>query len=479
MPKIANIIYTHTDEAPALATYSLLPIIKRFTSLAEISVELKDISLSNRILAAFTDRSEDALKQLGELIKGPDANIIKLPNISASVPQLKGAINELQKAGFDVPNYPEGDGNELIKKQYGNILGSAVNPVLRDGNSDRRVAAPVKEYAKNNPHSMDKWRKDSRTHVASMNKGDFYASEQSARIQKAGSYEIKFINNKKKINVLKKASPMAPGDLIDSAVMSCKHLCKFFEREIKDAKDNSILLSLHLKATMMKISDPIIFGHGVKAYFESVIDKHAEVFSKIEFNPNNGISDLMRKISSLPDKQREEIESDIKKCYEDGPKLAMVDSEHGITNLHVPSDIIIDASMPACIRAGGRMWGPDGFLHDTKALIPDRCYAGIYQEVINFCKEHGAFDPKTMGSVSNIGLMAKKAQEYGSHDKTFEISQDGIIRVVNDQNQVLMEHKIKKGDIFRMCHTKEEAIKDWIKLGLNKAQKAATRQFSG
>ena len=427
----SKIIYTLTDEAPALATYSLLTIIEAFTKAADVAVETRDISLAGRIIANFPDKltavqqQSDALAELGELAKTPQANIIKLPNISASIPQLQAAIKELQSQGYAVPDYPEepqNDAEKVIKARYAKVLGSAVNPVLREGNSDRRVAAPVKEYAKQHPHSMGAWSADSKSHVAHMSDGDFYSSEQSAVLEQASDVKIEFTDQDGQVTVLKDKAPLLAGEVIDAAVMSRNALRAFYEQEIKDAKDKGVLLSLHLKATMMKVSDPIMFGHAVKVYYQDVFAKYAKVFAGLGVDANNGLGDVYAKIGGLPEAQRAEIEADIQAVYKDHPELAMVDSDKGITNLHVPSDVIIDASMPAAIRSSGQMWGPDGKLHDMKAMIPDRCYAGIYQETIDFCKQHGAFDVTTMGNVSNVGLMAQKAEEYGSHDKTFRDS---------------------------------------------------------
>ena len=472
-----TIIYTHTDEAPALATQSLLPIVKTFAKAANINVTLKDISLSGRILANFADklpqeqRQEDALTELGQLAKTPHANIIKLPNISASIPQLTAAIKELQDKGFKVPNYPANPSNDEekdIQSRYAKVLGSAVNPVLREGNSDRRVAGPVKKYAMANPHSMGKWSKSSKSHVSHMNDGDFFSSEQSHTMESADDVRIELHSGQ--TEVLKDFFPLQKGEVIDAAVMDCNALKAFFEKEIKEAKSEGLLLSLHMKATMMKVSDPIIFGHAVKAYFKNVFDKHGETLDRLGVNPNNGVGDLVAKIKDLPADQRQAIEADMEAAYENGPNLAMVNSDKGITNLHVPSDIIIDASMPAAIRSSGQMWGPDGELHDTKAMIPDRSYAPIYQETIAFCQKHGAFDPKTMGNVPNVGLMAQKAEEYGSHDKTFELKSSGTVKVVTRSGKTVFEHKVNKGDIWRMCQTKDAPIKDWIKLALGRAR---------
>lgn len=475
----SKIIYTKTDEAPALATYSFLPIIKTFTEAANVAVELSDISLAGRIIANFPDnltdeqKQPDALAQLGELAKTPEANIIKLPNISASIPQLKAAIKELQENGHDIPNYPEepqNDAEAAIKKRYAKVLGSAVNPVLREGNSDRRVAAAVKQYAKNNPHSMGEWQSDSRSHVAHMTSGDFYESEQSVFVENDGNVRIEHVDADGNVTVLKGETAVLTNELIDSAVMRKKALRAFYEKEIAAAKEEDILLSLHVKATMMKVSDPIIFGHAVTIYYQDVFEKYADLFEELGVDPNNGIGDAYAKIANLPDAQREAIEADLQAAYDTRPRLAMVDSDRGITNLHVPSDVIIDASMAAAIRSAGQMWGPDGKLHDTKAMIPDRSYAQMYQEIIKYCQENGTFDVTTMGNVSNVGLMAKKAEEYGSHDKTFEIAADGTVRVVDDSGNVLMEHSVEAGDIWRMCQTKDIAIRDWVKLAVSRAR---------
>ena len=474
-----KIIYTQTDEAPALATHSFLPIVQAFTKVASITIETRDISLAGRILANFPENLKDNQKQaddlaeLGALAKSPEANIIKLPNISASVPQLTAVIEELQKSGYNIPAYPADPQNETdkeVKLRYAKVLGSAVNPVLREGNSDRRVAPPVKQFAKKNPHSMGAWSSDSKSHVAHMNADDFCNSEQSVVIKKAGDLKIEFVSQDGSTTVLKEKTPVLLDEVIDATRMNCSALRKFFEEQMQDAKNNDLMLSLHMKATMMKVSDPIIFGHAVTVYFKDVFEKHAEIFKELGVNPNNGLGDVYAKIQNLPENQRAEIESDIDAVYQTRPALAMVNSDKGITNLHVPSDVIIDASMPAAIRSSGKMWGADGKLHDTKALIPDSSYAGIYQETILFCKEHGAFDPITMGNVSNVGLMAKKAEEYGSHDKTFEISGNGSVRVVDASGQTLLEQAVEKGDIWRMCQTKDEPIKDWVRLGVSRAR---------
>ena len=477
------IIYTETDEAPALATLSLLPIIRTFTNAAGVAVETRDISLSGRIIASFPEQLTDAQKiadhlaELGELANQPEANIIKLPNISASIPQLKACIAELQQKGYDIPNYPDEpktDAEKSIKVRYDKIKGSAVNPVLREGNSDRRAPLSVKNFAKKHPHSMGKWASDSKSHVAHMTDGDFYGSEQSVTLSDAGSVNIVLTQKDGQEVVLKSGLKLLAGEIIDAAVLSKKALVSFYEREIENAKAEDVLLSLHLKATMMKVSDPIMFGHAVKVFFKPVFDKHAALFAELGVDVNNGFGDVYAKIATLSADSRAEVEADIAAVYAARPALAMVDSDKGITNLHVPSDIIIDASMPAAIRSSGQMWGPDGQLHDTKAMIPDRCYAGIYQETIAFCKEHGAFDPKTMGSVPNVGLMAQKAEEYGSHDKTFEIPADGVVNVVDASGKVLMTHNVEAGDIWRMCQVKDAPIRDWVKLAVRRARLSNT-----
>lgn len=474
-----KIIYTKTDEAPALATYSFLPIVEAFTDAADIEVETRDISLASRIIASFPEklteaqRHDDALAELGELAKTPQANIIKLPNISASVPQLAAAIAELQAQGYDIPAYPEEPANDeerRIKERYAAVLGSAVNPVLREGNSDRRVARAVKKYAKANPHSMGAWSADSKTEVIHMQDGDFYGSEQSLILDDAGELRIEHVAEDGTLTVLRESVPVDEGEVIDAAAMRCDALRDYFERGIAAAKDDDVLLSLHLKATMMKVSDPIMFGHAVEVYYRDVFEQYEALFKTLGVEANNGIGDVYAKIVELPDDQQADIETDIAAVYEKRPALAMVDSDKGITNLHVPSNVIIDASMPAAIRSSGRMWGPDGKLADTKALIPDRSYAGIYQEVIEFCKANGAFDVSTMGNVSNVGLMAKKAEEYGSHDKTFEIAAMGLVRVVDGKGSVLLEHDVAAGDIWRMCQTKDVAIRDWVRLAVSRAR---------
>ena len=478
-----KIIYTKTDEAPALATYSLLPIVKAFTDAADIVVETRDISLAGRILANFPERlsaqqrQSDALAELGKLAKTPDANIIKLPNISASIPQLNAAIAELQSQGFDIPDYPEEPrdaAEQDIRARYARVLGSAVNPVLREGNSDRRVAAAVKAYAKANPHSMGAWDPDSKSHVAHMDDGDFYSSEQSAIVAEAGNLRIEFAAADGTVSVLREQVPVLEDELVDAAVMNCTGLREFFAKEIDAAKAQGVLWSLHLKATMMKVSDPIMFGHAVEVYYHDVFEKHGTTFDELGVDASNGIGDVYAKIADLPAAQQDEIKADIKAVYAKRPAMAMVDSDKGITNLHVPSNVIIDASMPAAIRTSGRMWGPDGQLHDTKYVIPDRSYAGIYRETIDFCRQHGAFDVTTMGNVCNVGLMAQKAEEYGSHDKTFEIPGDGAVRVTDEAGRTLLDSPVKAGDIWRMCQTKDLPIRDWVKLAVTRARQTGT-----
>jgi len=483
MSNASTIHYTMTDEAPAFATYSLLPIVQAFTRAAGITIETPDISLAGRIIANFPDqlteaqRQPDALAQLGDLAKTPEANIIKLPNISASIPQLNAAIKELQDLGYAIPAYPEdpqNDAEKAVKARYAKVLGSAVNPVLREGNSDRRVAAPVKAYARKHPHSMGAWSADSKTHVASMPAGDFYGSEKSAVIDSAGSVKIELVADDGSVTVLKEKTPVLAGEVIDGSAMSVSALRAFFEQEMQDAGQSGVLLSLHMKATMMKVSDPIIFGHAVSVYFRELFEKHAATFKQLGVDPRNGFGDVVTRIATLPEAERQAIEADIQAVYEQRPALAMVNSDKGITNLHVPSDVIVDASMPAAIRSSGRMWGPDGQLHDTKAMIPDRNYAGVYQATIDDCRQHGAFDPATMGSVSNVGLMAQKAEEYGSHDKTFEIPADGTVRVTDESGTVLLQHDVETGDIWRMCQTRDIPIRDWVKLAVNRARLTGT-----
>ena len=474
-----TIAWTKIDEAPALASYSLLPIVQAFTKPAGISVEPRDISLAGRILANFPEnlteaqKIPDELTALGELAKRPEANIIKLPNISASLPQLKGAIKELQSQGYNVPDYPENpqtDAEKAIKTRYSKVLGSAVNPVLREGNSDRRSATAVKQYARKNPHKMGAWSPDSKTHVASMSAGDFFGSERSTTVDSAQDARIEFVGADGNVKVLKEKVALKAGEIIDAAVMSAAALREFLEQAMQDAKQQNVLLSFHFKATMMKVSDPILFGHAVSVYFKDVFTKHAATFKALGINPNNGLGDLYAKISTLPEAQRAEIEADIQATYATRPRLAMVNSDKGITNLHVPSDIIIDASMPAMIRESGKMWSADGKLYDTKAVIPDRCYASVYQATIDDCKQHGAYDPRTMGTVPNVGLMAQQAEEYGSHDKTFEMSAAGTVRIVGANDQVLLEQPVAPGDIFRACQVKDAPIQDWVKLAVNRAR---------
>jgi isocitrate dehydrogenase len=477
--KTAKILYTLTDEAPALATYSLLPIVKAFTDSAGITVETRDISLSGRIISQFPEylnaeqKINDDLSELGEIAKTAEANIVKLPNISASIPQLKEAIKELQLQGYGLPDYPDEPKNEeekTIKAKYDKIKGSAVNPVLREGNSDRRAPLAVKQYAKNNPHSMGKWSPDSKTHVASMSKGDFYGSEKSITLNVEDSVRIELVGADGSVNILKEKLALKKGEVIDASVLSVEELKKFLKEQIKDAKKTGVLFSLHMKATMMKVSDPIIFGHAVKVFFEPVFEKYEDLLKELGVDVNNGFGDLLAKIAILPEAKRKEIEADLAACFAEAPDLAMVNSDRGITNLHVPSDVIIDASMPAMIRTSGQMWNKAGKLQDTKAVVPDRSYAGVYQATIEFCKKNGAFDPSTMGSVPNVGLMAQKAEEYGSHDKTFEISSDGTVNVVSSSGKVLLQHELKKGDIWRMCQTKDAPIQDWIKLAVKRAR---------
>jgi len=475
----STIIYTATDEAPALATHSLLPIVQAFARTAGVDVQSRDISLSGRLIANFPDKLsdgqkiDDALAELGALAKTPQANIIKLPNISASVPQLKAAIEELQTLGYDIPDYPEEPANadeEAIKARYAKVLGSAVNPVLREGNSDRRVAAPVKQYARKHPHSMGAWSSDSKSHVASMADGDFYGSEKSVVIETAGDVKIELHSDDGEVTVLKEKTAVMAGEIIDASVMSVKALQEYFEAAMQDAKDNDVLLSLHMKATMMKVSDPIIFGHVVKVFFKDVFEKYADTFAQLGVNASNGLGDVYAKIETLDADKKAEIEADLQAIFAVQPDVAMVDSDKGITNLNVPSDVIIDASMPAMIRASGQMWNKEGIQQDTLAVIPDRCYAGVFQETINFCKHHGAFDPTTMGSVPNVGLMAQKAEEYGSHDKTFQMATAGTVKVVAKNGDVLLEQSVEKGDIFRMCQVKDAPIQDWVKLAVKRAR---------
>ena len=475
----SKIIYTITDEAPALATFSLLPIVEAFASAANVDVETRDISLAGRIIAHFPEylaedlRIGDSLAELGELAKTPEANIIKLPNISASIPQLQAAIEELKAKGYALPDYPESPKTpeeEAIKATYAKVLGSAVNPVLREGNSDRRAPASVKQYARTNPHSMGAWASDSKSHVSHMDGGDFYGSELSVTVANAQKVSIEFVAQDGTRSVLKADLALLDGEIIDASVMNKQALVAFYEKEINAAKDQDVLLSLHLKATMMKVSDPVIFGYAVRVFYADVFAKHGATFDQIGVDVNNGLGDVYAKISSLAPEQREEIEADIQAVYATRPDMAMVDSDRGITNLHVPSDVIIDASMPAALRASGQMWGPDGKQKDTKFMIPDRNYAGVFQSVVTYCKANGAFDPRTMGTVPNVGLMAQKAEEYGSHDKTFILSQAGTVNVVDAQGNVLMSHAVEEGDIWRMCQTKDIPIQDWVKLAVTRAR---------
>ena len=479
MSEKAKIRWTKVDEAPGLATYSLLPVIQSYLRDSGIDVEVRDISLAGRVIANFSDRLKDNQKQsddltfLGELAKTAEANIIKLPNISASIPQLKATIKELQDKGYDLPDFPDEPQNDQeasLKEQYSKNLGSAVNPVLREGNSDRRAAAAVKAFAQKNPHRMGQWSSDCKTHVASMSEGDFFGSEIATTLPTATQVKIELVASDGTVTILKETLPLQAGEIIDAAVMQKKALRAYLAKEIQEAKDQDILLSAHLKATMMKVSDPILFGHIVYVYFQDVFEKNAETFKQIGVNPNLGLGDLYSRLEKLPADKKAEIEADIAATYEKRPRLAMVDSDKGITNLHVSSDVIIDASMPAMIRDSGKMWGPDGKRADTKALIPDRCYAGIYQGVIDDCKKNGAFDPATMGTVQNVGLMAQKAEEYGSHDKTFEIPTAGTVRCVDASGQVLLEQAVEEGDIFRMCQVKDAPIQDWVKLAVTRAR---------
>ncbi|PAA04974.1 isocitrate dehydrogenase (NADP(+)) [Pseudomonas fragi] len=482
MPNRSKIIYTFTDEAPALATYSLLPIIEAFTASADIAVETRDISLAGRILSSFPEQLGDKavadhLAELGALAVTPEANIIKLPNISASVPQLQAAIKELQAQGFNIPDYPETvttDAEKEIKARYSKVMGSAVNPVLREGNSDRRAPLSVKNYARKHPHKMGAWAADSKSHVAHMSEGDFYGSEKAALIEAPGSVKIELIAQDGTTTVLKEKTAVQAGEIIDCSVMSKKALREFVAAEIEDAKKQGVLFSVHLKATMMKVSDPIMFGQIVAEFYKDALEKHADVLKEIGFNLNNGIGDLYARIKALPAEKQAEIEADIEAVYANRPALAMVNSDKGITNLHVPSDVIVDASMPAMIRDSGKMWNTEGQLQDTKAVIPDRCYATIYQATIEDCKKHGAFDPTTMGSVPNVGLMAQKAEEYGSHDKTFQIKTPGVVRVTDSNGNVLMEQNVEEGDIWRMCQAKDAPIRDWVKLAVNRARASNT-----
>jgi isocitrate dehydrogenase len=483
MPQPPTIIYTKTDEAPALATYSLLPIIQAFTRHAGIAVETRDISLAGRIIAHFPEhltpeqRIGDALTELGKLATQPEANIIKLPNISASVPQLKAAIAELQSRGYKLPDYPEepkSDAEKEIKARYDKIKGSAVNPVLREGNSDRRAPKAVKEYAKNNPHSMGAWSPDSKTRIGTMGEGDFSSNEKSVTLPEATHVKIEFIGADGKTTILKQKIALQAGEVLDATVMNKKRLVAFLEKQVAEAKKLGVLFSLHMKATMMKVSDPIIFGHAVKTFFKDLVAKHGRVFDELGVDFNHGFGDLIAKIQKLPADKKAEIEEDIRSALANGPALAMVNSDKGITNLHVPSDVIVDASMPAMIRSSGKMWNSEGKLQDTLAVIPDSSYAGVYQTVIDFCKKHGAFDPRAMGTVPNVGLMAQKAEEYGSHDKTFQIPANGTVRVVDATGKVLLEQPVEEGDIWRACQTKDAPIRDWVKLAVARARATHT-----
>ena len=481
MTSKAKIFYTLTDEAPLLATYSFLPIVQAFTATSDIEIETRDISLAGRILSNFPEflkedqKTVDALSELGKLATAPEANIIKLPNVSASVPQLKAAIAELQSHGYAVPNFPEdpqNDAEKEIKAKYSKILGSAVNPVLREGNSDRRAPRAVKNFAKANPHSMGAWSSDSKTKVASMDSGDFYGSEKSVTVAEANDVKIEFVAKDGSTTVLKASTPLKAGEIIDSSVLNVNALKSFVAKTIKEAKEQNVLLSVHLKATMMKVSDPIIFGAIVEVYFAAVFEKYATLFDQIGVDTRNGLGDVYAKIAGRP--EQAEVEAAISQAIENGPALAMVNSEKGITNLHVPSDVIVDASMPAMIRTSGQMWNKEGKPQDTIAVIPDRCYAGIYTATIDFCKKHGAFDPTTMGSVPNVGLMAQKAEEYGSHDKTFQVNADGAVRVTDVNGNILMEQAVEANDIFRMCQAKDAPIQDWVKLAVNRARLSNT-----
>ena len=483
MPSTPKIIYTLTDEAPFLATQSLLPIIDAYTNTAGVALETRDISLAGRILAQFPDvlgdaqRVSDDLAELGDLAKTPEANIIKLPNISASVPQIKAAVKELQQQGYPLPDYPDEPQTEeekAVRARYDKAKGSAVNPVLREGNSDRRAPKSVKAYARKHPHRMGAWSGDSKTHVAHMDDGDFYGSEKSTTLEKAGALKITLHGADGQQRVLKESVPVLEGEIVDAAVLSRKALAAFIDAQISAARDEGVLFSVHLKATMMKVSDPIIFGVVVSEFYKAVLDKHADALAKAGFSPNNGIGDLYARIETLPTAERDVIKADIDALYAERPKLAMVNSDKGITNLHVPSDVIIDASMPAMIRDSGKMWNAEGERQDAKAIIPDRCYAGVYQAVIEDCKAHGAFDPATMGSVPNVGLMAQKAEEYGSHDKTFQIPADGTVTVTDADGNVLFEHAVETGDIWRMCQAKDAPVRDWVKLAVTRARDSDT-----
>jgi isocitrate dehydrogenase len=483
MTETHTIIYTQTDEAPALATASFLPIVSAFTGVAGVEVELRDISLAARVLAHFPDaltdeqRIADDLAELGQLVEQPQANVIKLPNISASIPQLKATIEELRAKGYMVPEYPDEPKtpqDEDVKARYDKVKGSAVNPVLREGNSDRRAPASVKNYARKHPHRMGAWSPESKTHVAHMDGGDFYGNEKSVTIQKAGSLKIELVGADGSTTVLRDAVPVTEGEVVDATFLSAKALESFLVAQMADAKALGVLFSIHLKATMMKVSDPIIFGHAVTTYFADAFAKHGDTFDRLGIDPNNGLGDVLARVAALSDTEQTQIEADIAAAMATGPALAMVDSDRGITNLHVPSDVIIDASMPPMIRDSGKMWNPAGELQDTKAVIPDRCYAGVYAAVIADCKAHGALDPATMGSVPNVGLMAQKAEEYGSHDKTFEIPADGTVRVVDADGAVLLEHEVEKGDIWRACQARDAAIRDWVKLAVTRARASST-----
>ncbi|MEI6757160.1 MAG: NADP-dependent isocitrate dehydrogenase [Chlorobium sp.] len=479
MAKAATIIYTKIDEAPALATYSLLPILKAYARGTGVDIESRDISLAGRIIANFPEnltpaqRIPDYLAELGALALTPEANIIKLPNISASIPQLKAAIKELQDHGYNIPDYPESPANDAEKElqtRFAKVLGSAVNPVLREGNSDRRAPLSVKRFAQKNPHKMGAWSSDSKSHVAFMSGGDFYGSEKSLTVKEPTTARIEYVDAAGVVTVLKDKTPLLAGEIIDASVMNVRSLRKFYADQIDDAKQSGVLLSLHLKATMMKVSDPIMFGHAVTVFYKDVFEKHAALIKELGVNVNNGLGDLYAKIQKLPEEKRAEIEADIQAVYANRPALAMVDSDKGITNLHVPNDIIVDASMPVVVRDSGKMWGPDGKLHDTKAMIPDRCYATMYQAIIEDCKQNGAFNPSTIGSVPNVGLMAQQAEEYGSHNKTFTAPGTGTIRVVDPSGATLLEQKVEEGDIFRMCQVKDAPIKDWVKLAVNRSR---------
>ena len=480
---MSKIIYTKIDEAPALATYSLLPIIQAFTRISGIELETRDISLAGRILSTFPEKLKpeqqipDHLAELGKLTQSPEANIIKLPNISASVPQLKDAIRELQDKGYALPDYPENPQTEeehSVKSRYAKVLGSAVNPVLREGNSDRRAANSVKRYAQQHPPRLKAWDPDSKTRVAHMEEGDFYGSEKSAVIGDTQGVRIEFVDQNGSVTVLKEKVELSPGDVIDTSVMNVRKLRQFYSDQIEQCQKDQVLLSLHLKATMMKVSDPVLFGHAVSIYYSELFEKHSELFEELGINPNNGLGDVNAKIQNLPQEQQDQIRQDIEGIYQNRPKLAMVDSDKGITNLHVPNNVIIDASMPVVIRDGGKMWGPDGKLQDTLALIPDRCYATMYQEVIEDCQKNGAYDPSTMGNVANVGLMAQKAEEYGSHDKTFFAPGSGTIRLVDESGNSMLEQNVEKGDVFRMCQVRDAPIRDWVKLAVKRARETGS-----